>query len=187
MDLSGNNIKQLKGRQFVMSKDLKLLNLSSNSLQIIETGQKCGETGKKSSGWWCRRRHVSERTINILYRPSVGWGWGWSWGRGSLLPNNIRVGVFWTGREILSPSFILPRLSPSPKWFQDKFSNSRTNSDIWFQSWQLFLIVFPFAILDSKQMSGQDAGPGNGAIYASVPLLVLARFFARILWVRIIL
>lgn len=40
MDLSGNNIKHLKPQQFLMSKDLKLLNLSSNSLQHIDTGQK---------------------------------------------------------------------------------------------------------------------------------------------------
>lgn len=40
MDLSGNSIQHLKPRQFLMSKDLKLLNLSRNSLQQIETGKK---------------------------------------------------------------------------------------------------------------------------------------------------
>lgn len=40
MDLSGNSIGHLKPRQFLMSKDLKLLNLSSNSLQHIDMGKK---------------------------------------------------------------------------------------------------------------------------------------------------
>ncbi|XP_059181418.1 leucine-rich repeat-containing protein 17 [Centropristis striata] len=37
MDLSRNTIKNLRPKQFLLSKDLKLLNLSSNSLQRIET------------------------------------------------------------------------------------------------------------------------------------------------------
>lgn len=38
MDLSRNNIKHLRPKHFLLSKDLKLLNLSSNSLQSIDTG-----------------------------------------------------------------------------------------------------------------------------------------------------
>lgn len=40
MDLSGNSITHLKPQQFLTCKDLKLLNLSRNSLQQIETGEK---------------------------------------------------------------------------------------------------------------------------------------------------
>lgn len=36
-------------------------------------------------------------------------------------------------------------------------------------------------------MAGEDRGSGNGVIYTHVPLLVLARFFARLLWVQFIL
>lgn len=53
MDLSGNGIRHLKPQQFLMSKDLKLLNLSSNSLQHIETGQKFGYVGNKSGSLIC--------------------------------------------------------------------------------------------------------------------------------------
>lgn len=38
LDLSGNNIRQLRPKQFLLSKDLKLLNLSSNNLHNIDTG-----------------------------------------------------------------------------------------------------------------------------------------------------
>lgn len=38
MDLSRNTIKHLRPKQFLLSKDLKLLNLSSNSLHRIDTG-----------------------------------------------------------------------------------------------------------------------------------------------------
>lgn len=38
MDLSRNIIKHLRPKQFLLSKDLKQLNLSSNNLQKIETG-----------------------------------------------------------------------------------------------------------------------------------------------------
>lgn len=53
MDLSGNNIGHLKPQQFLMSKDLKLLNLSSNSLQHIETGQNIGYIWIKSGSLRC--------------------------------------------------------------------------------------------------------------------------------------
>lgn len=53
MDLSGNSIRHLKPQQFLVSKDLKLLNLSSNSLQQIETGQKFRYTVNKSGSCWC--------------------------------------------------------------------------------------------------------------------------------------
>lgn len=39
MDLSRNNINHLRPKQFLLSKDLKLLNLSSNNLQHIDTGR----------------------------------------------------------------------------------------------------------------------------------------------------
>lgn len=39
MDLSRNNIQHLRPKQFLLSKDLKLLNLSSNSLRHIDTGE----------------------------------------------------------------------------------------------------------------------------------------------------
>ncbi|XP_061662745.1 leucine-rich repeat-containing protein 17 [Syngnathoides biaculeatus] len=42
MDLSGNNIKHLKPKQFLQSKDLKFLNLSSTSLNQIDTGAFAG-------------------------------------------------------------------------------------------------------------------------------------------------
>ncbi|XP_056133837.1 leucine-rich repeat-containing protein 17 [Lampris incognitus] len=38
MDLSDNNIKQLRTKHFLFAKDLKQLNLSSNSLEHIDTG-----------------------------------------------------------------------------------------------------------------------------------------------------
>lgn len=38
LDLSRNNIRQLRPKQFLLSKDLKLLNLSSNNLHNIDTG-----------------------------------------------------------------------------------------------------------------------------------------------------
>lgn len=71
MDLSGNNIGHLKPQQFLMSKDLKLLNLSSNSLQHIETGQNIGYIWIKSGSLRCSLWYVSERKINILNWPSV--------------------------------------------------------------------------------------------------------------------
>lgn len=39
LDLSKNNIKQLRPKEFVSVKDLKLLNLSGNSLESIDTGK----------------------------------------------------------------------------------------------------------------------------------------------------
>lgn len=39
LDLSRNNIKQLRQREFVNVKELKLLNLSGNSLESIDTGE----------------------------------------------------------------------------------------------------------------------------------------------------
>lgn len=39
LDLSKNNIKQLRPKKFVTVKDLKLLNLSGNSLEGIHTGE----------------------------------------------------------------------------------------------------------------------------------------------------
>ncbi|XP_061124484.1 leucine-rich repeat-containing protein 17 [Syngnathus typhle] len=42
MDLSGNNIKHLRPKQFLHSKDLKMLNLSSTSLNAIDTGAFAG-------------------------------------------------------------------------------------------------------------------------------------------------
>lgn len=39
LDLSRNNIKQLRPKEFVSVKDLKLLNLSGNSLESIDTGE----------------------------------------------------------------------------------------------------------------------------------------------------
>lgn len=39
LDLSFNNITKLKPKEFVKSKDLKLLNLSSNGLEVINTGK----------------------------------------------------------------------------------------------------------------------------------------------------
>lgn len=38
IDLSGNKIKHLKSKEFVGVKDLKILNLSSNALEYIDTG-----------------------------------------------------------------------------------------------------------------------------------------------------
>lgn len=38
MDLSGNNITHLMAKQFLHSTELKLLNLSSNNLHNIDTG-----------------------------------------------------------------------------------------------------------------------------------------------------
>lgn len=38
IDLSRNGIKHLRPKQFLLSKDLKTLNLSSNNLQQIDTG-----------------------------------------------------------------------------------------------------------------------------------------------------
>lgn len=93
MDLSGNSIRHLKPQQFLMSKDLKLLNLSSNSLQQIETGQKFTYIGNKAgggAGYDMSPHRVSPR---------------WRVGSGSFHP--IQADVFRTGREILSGSFIL--------------------------------------------------------------------------------
>lgn len=42
MDLSGNTIKHLRPKQFLLSKDLKQLNLSSNNLQKIDTAAFAG-------------------------------------------------------------------------------------------------------------------------------------------------
>lgn len=39
MDLSRNNIQHLRPKQFLLSKDLKLLNLSGNNLRNIDTGE----------------------------------------------------------------------------------------------------------------------------------------------------
>ncbi len=39
LDLSRNNIKQLRPKEFVNVKDLKLLNMSGNSLESIDTGK----------------------------------------------------------------------------------------------------------------------------------------------------
>lgn len=38
IDLAFNNITQLRSKEFTTIKDLKLLNLSSNSLEHIDTG-----------------------------------------------------------------------------------------------------------------------------------------------------
>lgn len=42
LDLSRNNIKRLRPKEFVSVKDLKLLNLSGNSLESIDTGEARG-------------------------------------------------------------------------------------------------------------------------------------------------
>lgn len=42
MDLSSNSIRNLKAKQFLLSKDLKMLNLSSNNLHHIETAAFAG-------------------------------------------------------------------------------------------------------------------------------------------------
>lgn len=44
MDLSSNSIKHLRPKQFLLSKDLKLLNLSSNNLHRIDTGNTTAPT-----------------------------------------------------------------------------------------------------------------------------------------------
>ncbi len=44
LDLSRNNIKQLRPKEFVNIKDLKLLNLSGNSLESIDTGEPMTQT-----------------------------------------------------------------------------------------------------------------------------------------------
>lgn len=49
LDLSKNNIKQLRPKEFVTVKDLKLLNLSGNSLERIDTGEPAVHTTTKTS------------------------------------------------------------------------------------------------------------------------------------------
>lgn len=46
LDLSRNNIRQLRPKQFLLSKDLKLLNLSSNNLYNIDTGNTAAPSSK---------------------------------------------------------------------------------------------------------------------------------------------
>lgn len=49
IDLAFNNITQLKPKEFVTIKDLKLLNLSSNGLEHIDTGDAAQQVTGPSS------------------------------------------------------------------------------------------------------------------------------------------